>query len=463
MQDVLNLHIILHFQSFNMKSFRYGFATYMLGKVSPAHLKYLMGHQPGSNLAKTVYQVPDRQVDVSAIRFNAQEDTTLSEHHSSVSWKKASTDTLDVDLEQLIKNGGNLKELIETFKVAEARVSAKYGCSSKEVPEKAEKDVIVEEASEASLDVLVGYAEASSNISPAVSSRPSSRMSTTSDSRSRSASVSSDMSIVSVVEDSAIDPVLLQATSPPAASSADELAALPCPELDALISEQLGKLSLSHPFQEAILADNNNPRYLFFAHLLAMMKSDDLQNNGICPFCFSDETLDEALQVRCWAEKFSYHYWKCEDRNTKDHWRCPVCADMVKCASKGPDKETVLADLDIHRNACYQAALVEMKLVNVDEPDQQEQREDETEVEKDGEDEQQDEEEQYEESQDSKGKACVDNNVTQHQQRRVWPRLQKAVRSDQARQRCPCASSHLLPNLFLQARGNQKTQIPASG
>ncbi|PPR04368.1 hypothetical protein CVT26_004206 [Gymnopilus dilepis] len=363
-QSAINYHCAkvaksLSWKGFMMKSFRYSFAGDMLTKIPEAHLKYLMGHRITTNLVTTEYQVPDRDVDVSAVRFGGVEDRAIIELHSSVAWDIGEKTLPDITLEDL-KKDLRMKKLVDILAKAEQRVHDKFGCGSKEVSDEFAEHELVEAAGNA--------------WGP---SRSTSRMSTTSDtpSRQRSNSVSSDVSMISAAtpmqEGSALDKGSETALDHDLATSLDENLEI-APEVEELISHQLGNLTTSHPFQDVLAAEKENPRYLYLCQLLSMIKSDDLQEHGICPTCFSDEELSPQEKVRCHTDKFSYHYWKCQDEHTPDHWRCPICADMIPCLPKDregplkPHEEVIQADLEAHRNHCYHELGVCLRLIKDD-------------------------------------------------------------------------------------------------
>jgi len=107
---------------------RYSFCSDMSGKISKEHLNYLMGHKPNVTLTQTAYQVPDRPLNSSGLRFNESKDTSIGDFHSSVACGR-DTGTLNVP-DQALFSSHTMSILIKAFKEADTKVFQKHCMSS---------------------------------------------------------------------------------------------------------------------------------------------------------------------------------------------------------------------------------------------------------------------------------------------------------------------------------------------
>ena len=100
----------------------------MSGLISKAHLNYLMGHKPNVVLTHTTYQVPDRPINSSGIRFGESRDISVGDYHSSVACGK-DKGTLCIS-DEVLYNSCTMSILIKAFKEADTKVFKKHNMSS---------------------------------------------------------------------------------------------------------------------------------------------------------------------------------------------------------------------------------------------------------------------------------------------------------------------------------------------
>lgn len=110
---------------------RIGFSRRMIGRMPTKHFKYLFGHSPRTEIAGTVYQTPDRPIDIASMWYGIDENNQYSDLHSSVSWGKEDSSILPTMTEMC--TDPLMRQLLHKARTAEAKVLEKFDSFSKEL------------------------------------------------------------------------------------------------------------------------------------------------------------------------------------------------------------------------------------------------------------------------------------------------------------------------------------------
>jgi hypothetical protein len=131
------------------------------------HLKYLLGHRFGSDLAKNTYQVPDRPLDLTGVRYNdLGVDMTVSDAHSSVAWEvtvQGHEPIRGISLKDFINDRRIEPLAVKLFK-AEEIVHNKYGKTSLDIESADLSDKDVEAAFEIWQEIAAIYTTLSTQV-----------------------------------------------------------------------------------------------------------------------------------------------------------------------------------------------------------------------------------------------------------------------------------------------------------
>jgi len=139
--------------------------------------------------------------------------------------------------------------------------------------------------------------------------------------------------------------------------------------MDAILNT-FTSMDTHHPFLPLIDSEPNNPRYILLCRYLALIYADHLKTFGVCPWCFADPSLAKKKQEECHTDNFSAHIWVCEVTHSPGFWRCPVCADLIRCGddpkattkmSEG-ELEDIQSNLADHRTQCLDNAFIQFGL-----------------------------------------------------------------------------------------------------
>ncbi|KAI0072808.1 hypothetical protein K474DRAFT_327750 [Panus rudis PR-1116 ss-1] len=118
---------------FTSRSFRYGFAGSLLGKIDEGHLKYLLGHAYTSNQLYTSYQVHQRPIDITAVRFGEISKTRFGSFRDSVAFDSfdngMNQPSAGLTLEQ-IQEDPVLRIMLEKWSKLDVTVGKEFGVGS---------------------------------------------------------------------------------------------------------------------------------------------------------------------------------------------------------------------------------------------------------------------------------------------------------------------------------------------
>ncbi|KAJ7702666.1 hypothetical protein B0H17DRAFT_1176044 [Mycena rosella] len=281
----------LNWTNFTWYSLRYSFASSMVDRVSEVHLRYLMGHTSASKLAVSAYQVPDRPVDVSGARF-AEENTdfaAMSQAHSSVAWNRPPPPSDDT-----VKTDPKMKQFIAELAEKEAAVRSKFGAdkTAQALFEEGNEHGLVLEAREVQTEMLRYYLTLSSGF----------------------ADLAPSTAVLTPAPPDTPDP----ATSSLIESMMDLWAAT----------------DNTHPFLALIASEPDNPRLAVVQRYPALLHLDDEKTGSRCLWCFTDPKLTPAQQNKDHKDHYVQHVGSCELDHHPNHWRCPVCIQLIPAVPK---------------------------------------------------------------------------------------------------------------------------------
>ncbi|KAJ7616293.1 hypothetical protein DFH06DRAFT_1145565 [Mycena polygramma] len=309
---------VLGWSNFSFVTFRYSYASSMVNKVSKTHLRYLMGHTISSNLSVTTYQAPDRPIDVSGVMFGEEGMlfAAAAQEHSSVAWNRPPPPS-----DETLYNDPIMKDMVKECARREERVRIKYpGRTSEELLEAGEEDPIIAEAIEMKAETLEYYLSLSTGSHARIVTRAAVAPSSSSSS-STSAPTSSSSSTFTATSSSS------SSTSTPAA---DENAL----NLYESMMDAWATTDAVHPLLPLIESDKNNPRLAVLQRYVAMLHLDHEHRPGLCLWCYTDPSLSEEDQNKDHSAHYVQHVSSCELKHNPDHWRCPICVQLVPVVPK---------------------------------------------------------------------------------------------------------------------------------
>ncbi|KAF4612404.1 hypothetical protein D9613_004290 [Agrocybe pediades] len=313
-------------------SLRYGFATDMANKLPEQHFKHLLGHSQTSNLAYSTYQVPDREINVTSLRYDVP-TTMHSNSHSSVSFN--TTSPLSPADEKILFHP-KVTTAIKRFESCAAAVVEVYACDYDKVPEKNQGDTLVVDAQEAWSDVLMAYAGVST-----ATSAPRPEIS------------------------NSLEPLPGGIASAPL----DDTLAFP-----KSLTDKLETLSTLHPFQIYIENDRENPFYSLLLQIQVLIHKNQVRDQGYCTTCYLDlsKSKDERTHRH---NQYGAHIWNCETKAFPNHTRCGFCATILPFkapAGASEEEEACISEaLKVHRDNCHAALLTHLKLGPVQDPEEE--------------------------------------------------------------------------------------------
>ncbi|KIJ62777.1 hypothetical protein HYDPIDRAFT_29929 [Hydnomerulius pinastri MD-312] len=378
----------LGWQSFQLRSFRYGFASAMATKL-PKHLfTHFMGHRSNSKYGFANYQTDHRQIDMTGHRFANQGEDQLDTLHwrASVSYdpdkpNPTSEEPAHISVE-VLKLDPVMQDLITTLQNAEDAVYARFGKYSVELDENDLGSDAAVTALDAWSEVISHYTDLGSQGNRAAlgaqlkngerlrSASVASLESTDSKHRPRqfsrrSASVASshmsvdsgrmsvDSSRMSVgssrmsvdLDRAGVDQVstreLDPKNDPPLAalgisqqsqpSTAPSTHGILFADDDFLmhVASTLDTISGRHPFLAAIDDDRENPRFAVIYRYIALLRADDVRDKGQCIWCLHNESISKEKREYDHRDHYSQHIWACESLHNPGTIRCNVCGSLV--------------------------------------------------------------------------------------------------------------------------------------
>ncbi|KAF9526888.1 hypothetical protein CPB83DRAFT_895738 [Crepidotus variabilis] len=292
---------------FMMLSFRYAWAGNALGKMNGAHLRHHMGHQPKTLMVSTTYQVPDRPVDVTAIRFGTEADLSVSDFHSSVAWEGYVTErsTFDASVE-IFKKNPTTRPYYDALMVAKAKVKANFKSYLDVVEDEHCNDDLVVEAHDARFSVQNAHAKLLEQVE-AISNT----------------SIKLDLN-----QPQTADELIIVDSSQACMNKApvDLQTLLPIQEEE--LAYQISCTNTHHPYQQLIDSNCCNPCHTLLMRYMYSIAFGKIRDQGMCGYCFTNESLNKKKRKKVYP-RYSEHAWACGLTHNPNTWRCPICAKFV--------------------------------------------------------------------------------------------------------------------------------------
>jgi hypothetical protein len=92
-----------------------------------------------------------------------------------------------------------------------------------------------------------------------------------------------------------------------------------------LAANVLATLSPPTDVDAAIASNPENPSYSALAYYISLFKADNLRNQGICPYCYTDESCAPSKRTKNHKLDLSNHLWSCSPKHRIHETLCPMC------------------------------------------------------------------------------------------------------------------------------------------
>ncbi|KAI0038463.1 hypothetical protein FA95DRAFT_1684629 [Auriscalpium vulgare] len=359
-----------------LRSFRYAFAGRMLGVIPDDHLKYLMGHKIGTQLAKDRYQVPDRPIDVSAACFGEEQSLDVSDWHSSVAFgrtKPANAAAFTIDE---LKEDAAITRLLAGANAAEVHVLEKFGKKTVEMTDaddEMDADPLVTAAKDAWAALIERYTELATSVTCSVLPEKIASAILPASAPKRAPRKTFFHTVADRAAAPSVDaaPPSVPPPPPPPPKSSSSIHT-PATTFDAVLDGDFVQVVMesfvqgAHPLLPLIDTSLDNPRLAVFLRFCALLRADRQLTAGQCPLCLGNELLSSKIRDKR-HNNLGEHVWGCEERNNPFCWQCSVCATLVPSVynfsrealdALDPDEKAELEDaLETHQSRCYRDLL----------------------------------------------------------------------------------------------------------